>query len=195
MAIFKRGEFKWLLHTKNAWNGKIPFIHQEIRISDELYGGTGESPHKQFVKAPGQKTQSRVSEFAGQTALQFYDILVTNHALRSIPTNENSMEAQSYSDQHCTLTDGDEVSVQLRGKYNLRITNDVIQLMMNGEDIEVDWHSDKKKRKKNNTLYCLDKELVKVLLKELREKNITGLGEEFSIEGYTRATTTTKHEN
>ena len=123
------------------------------------------------------------------------DILVTNHALRSIPTNENSMEAQSYSDQHCTLTDGDEVLVHLRGKYNLRITNDVIQLMMNGGDIEVDWHSDEKKRKKNNNLYCLDKELVKVLLKELREKDITGLGKEFSIEGYTRASTTIKHEN
>ena len=92
------------------------------------------------------------------------------------------MEAQSYSDQHCTLTDGDEVSVQLRGKYNLQISNDVIQLMMNGGDIEVDWPSDIKKRKRNNTLYCLDKELVKVLLKEMREKNITGLGEEFSIE-------------
>ena len=147
-----------------------------------FYGGTGESTHKQFVKASGQKTQRRVSEFASQTALQFYGILVTNHALRSIPTNENSLEAQSYSDQHCTLTDGDEVLVHLRGKYNLRITNDVIQLMMNGGDIEVDWHSDKKKRKRNNTLYCLDKELVKVLLKEMREKNITGLGEEFSIE-------------
>ena len=106
------------------------------------------------------------------------------------------MEARSNSDQQCTLTDGDEVSVELKGKYNLQITNDVLQLMMNGSDIEVDWWSDKKKRKRNNTLYCIDKELVKVLLNEMREKNITpGLGEEISIEGYTRATTTTKHEN
>ena len=41
-----------------------------------FYGGTGESAHKQFVKAPGQKTQGRVSEFARQTAQQFYDKLV-----------------------------------------------------------------------------------------------------------------------
>ncbi len=68
--------------------------------------------------------------------------------------------------------------------------------MMNGSDIEVDWHSDEKNRKRNNTLYCIDKELVKVLLNEMRKKNITpGLGEEISIEGYTRATTTTKHNN
>ncbi len=94
------------------------------------------------------------------------------------------------------MTDGDEVSVELEGKYNLQITNDFLQLMMNGSDIEVDWHSDKKKRKRNNTLYCNDKELVKVLLNETRKKNITpGLGEEISTEGYTQATTTTKHEN
>ncbi len=74
-----------------------------------------------ICKSTWAKKQRRVSEFASQTALQFYNILVTNHALRSIPTptNENSMEAQSYSDQHCTLTDGDEISVQLRRKYNL----------------------------------------------------------------------------
>ena len=96
----------------------------------------------------------------------------------------------------CTLTDRDEVSVELKGKYNLQISNDVLQLMMNGSDIEVDWHSDKKKRKRNNTLYCIDKELVKVLLNEMRKNNITpGLGEEISIEGYTQAFTTTIHEN
>jgi hypothetical protein len=53
-----------------------------------------------------------------------------------------------------------------------------------------------KKRKKNNRLYCIDKKLVKVLLHEMMKKNITpGLGEEISIEGYTRATIITKNEN
>ena len=75
---------------------------------------------------------------------------MTNHELRSIPTSDNSMEAWSNSDQQCTLTDGDEVSVELSGKYNLQITNDVLQLMMNGSDIEVDWHSDKKKEKEQH---------------------------------------------
>jgi hypothetical protein len=81
------------------------------------------------------------------------------------------------------LTDGDDVSFELKGKYTLQITNYVLQLMTNGNDIEVVWQSDKKKRKKNNTLYCIDKESVKVLLHEMRKKNITpGLREEISIE-------------
>jgi hypothetical protein len=57
--------------------------------------------------------------------------------------------AHKQSDQQCTLTDGDDVSVELKGKYTLQITNHVPQLM-----------SDNKKRKMNNTLYCIDKELV-----------------------------------
>jgi hypothetical protein len=197
---------QWLFPREENSNGYcIPKMHGMVKFQSYIkrygsamnfYGGTGESAHKIFVKAPGQKTQRHVSEFASQTALQFYDILVTNHALRSLPSSDNSMEARSHSDQQCTLTDGDEVSVELKGKYNLQITNDVLQLMMNGSDIEVDWHSDKKKRKRNNTLYCIDKELVKVILNEMRKKNITpGLGKEISIEGYTRATTTTKHAN
>jgi hypothetical protein len=85
-----------------------------------FYGGTGESAHKQFVKAPGQKTQRRVSEFASQTASQVYDILVTNYALRSFTTKENSMLAWSKSKHKLTTPlDGDEVSVELKGKYNL----------------------------------------------------------------------------
>ncbi len=41
--------------------------------------------HKYFVKAPGQKTQRCVSEFAVQTANQCYNhMIVTKHAMTSI---------------------------------------------------------------------------------------------------------------
>jgi hypothetical protein len=122
---------------------------------------------------------------------------VTDHALRSIGTNEKAIMVQYPSDHIGTnqSIDGDDVLVELNGKYTLAITNDVIQLMMNGEDIEVAWHSDEKKVKKNNKHYCIDKELVKVILKEMRRNNTTELGEERTIEGYTRATATTKDGN
>ncbi len=120
---------------------------------------------------------------------------MTNHALRSIGTNENAIVAQFSSDHIGTTQsiDGDDVSVELKGKYKLAITNNVIQLMMNGNNIEVAWHLDQKKVKKNNT--CIDKELVEVILKKMRKKNITELGEEHTIEGYSRVTTTTKDGN
>ena len=93
------------------------------------------------------------------------------------------MKAWSNTNQQRTLTDGEEISVELKGKYTLQITNHVLQLMNNRNDIEVVWHSDKKKRKKNNKLYCIDKELVQVLLHEMMKKNITpGLGDEILTE-------------
>ena len=82
---------QWLFPREENSNGYcIPKMHGMAKFqvyikrygsAMNFYGGTGESAHKQFVKAPGQKTQRRISEFASQTASQFYDILVTNHAL------------------------------------------------------------------------------------------------------------------
>ncbi len=45
-----------------------------------FYGGPGESAHKQFIKMPGQRTQGRVGEFAQQTALQYFNMLVSGYA-------------------------------------------------------------------------------------------------------------------
>ncbi len=60
-----------------------------------FYGEPGESAHKQFIKIPGQRTQRRVSEFAQQTALQYYNMLVPvmlRMTVRSDPIFTNSQE-------------------------------------------------------------------------------------------------------
>jgi hypothetical protein len=43
-----------------------------------LYGGPGEAAYKTFVKSAGQKTQRRVSEFAQQTAHQYYYMMLSS---------------------------------------------------------------------------------------------------------------------
>jgi hypothetical protein len=101
---------------------------------------------------------------------------VTEHAFRSIGRHENEIVAQFSSGANQSI-DEDDVSVDLKGKYKLAIQHNVIQLMMNGDDIEVAWHSDQKMVKKNNKHYCIDQELVKVMLKKMRKKNITEWGE------------------
>ncbi len=53
----------------------------------DFYGGPRESAHKQFNKIPAQKTQQRVSEFAQQTALQYYDMLVSGNAVHDCQSN------------------------------------------------------------------------------------------------------------
>ncbi len=46
-----------------------------------LYGGPGEATHKTFVKSAGQKTQRRVGKFAQQTAHQYYNYMLSTHAM------------------------------------------------------------------------------------------------------------------
>ncbi len=67
----------------------IPKMHGMMKMQDYMilfgsginfYGGPGESAHKHFIKIPGQRTQRRVSEFAKQTALQYYNMLVSKYA-------------------------------------------------------------------------------------------------------------------
>jgi hypothetical protein len=48
-----------------------------------LYGGPGEAAHKTFIKLAGQKTQRRVSEFAKQTANQYYYMMLTEIPVQS----------------------------------------------------------------------------------------------------------------
>jgi hypothetical protein len=60
-----------------------------------FYGGPGESAHKQIIKILGQRTQCRVSEFAQQTAFQYYNMIVSSNAVhdcQSYPIFTNSQE-------------------------------------------------------------------------------------------------------
>ncbi len=63
-----------------------------------FYGGPGESAHKQFIKMPGQRTQQRVSEFAQQTALQYYNMLVSSYATHNCTISSNLYKQSGNTD-------------------------------------------------------------------------------------------------
>lgn len=54
---------------------KMPDYICEFRTGMNFYSGPGEASHKWFVKAPGLKMQQHVSEFATQTADQYYSMM------------------------------------------------------------------------------------------------------------------------
>ena len=56
-----------------------------------LYGGPGEAAHKIFVKSAGQKIQRRVSEFAQQTAHQYYNMMLSTHAMQHVREDANRL--------------------------------------------------------------------------------------------------------
>jgi hypothetical protein len=148
----------------------IPKMHSMTKVMDYMqrygsamnfFGGTGESAHKFFVKAPGLKTQRRVNEFAVQIAKQYYDIMVTQYAVRSIEAQEDWKELLPTN--HETTNKSEDVSVNLSGKYSLVITNEVLQLMRAGNSIFVNWHSDQQGIRTNDKKYCLEERLVTFL--------------------------------
>ena len=96
-----------------------------------FYGGPGESAHKQFIKIPGQRTQRRVSEFAQQTALQYYNML-----LSSIAYNECIFETNNWKQYGCgddnsldNICKKGDISIGLIGKFTFVVTDELLQMM------------------------------------------------------------------
>jgi hypothetical protein len=134
-----------------------------------FYGGPGEAAHKLFVKAPGQKTQHRVSKYAVQTANQCYDIMVSKHAMRSIGMEMDRVVVQRKNiniDPSDVVTESDDLSVTFRGKYRLVVMNYILKSMKANDNVYVTWLCDKKKIKKNSNKLFLNMDLVRILLQK-----------------------------
>ncbi len=104
-----------------------------------FYGGPGDAAHKIFVKSAGQKTQRQVSEFAQQTAHQYYNMMLSTHAVQHI-NHLIQAGTEHVATQQDTDTDGeDNVSFHLSGQYEFEVTHEdlkkltwMIQLILFG---------------------------------------------------------------
>jgi len=160
-----------------------------------FFGGPGEASHKYFVKAPGQKTQRRIGEFAAQTAQRLSEMMVTKHALRLIHCEESRLFQQGDQttqsgplDENMTFSaDNDDLEIGLAGKYFMNVTVDLLAKMKENRKIHVGWCTDKHKLKGESNRYCLDKDLVKFLAMKLGELAEGDLSSGYRVEGYTRA--------
>jgi hypothetical protein len=137
-------------------------------IGINFYGGPGESAHKQFIKIPGQKTQCRVSEFAQQTAFQYYNMLVSSNAVHNcqIRSNLYKQSGDTGTDFVCTETKG-EVVIEMSGKYDFTVTRKVIEMMEAECKVIVNWSYNYQIMKGSSDKYNLNKDYVKVLQKRL----------------------------
>ena len=151
------------------------------------YGGPGEAAHKTFVKCAGQKTQRRVSEFAKQTAYQYYCMLASTKASTKI--NESSTDEGVFGCNRiatCTLNNavGEDVKWEFSGQYKFAVTEESMDEMLQHEMIAVTWLT-KNSVKSRNINWKLNKLLVKCLYRFIRQQqqqnNLT------KIIGYTRA--------
>ena len=117
-----------------------------------FYGGTGEASHKHMVKAPGQKTQRKVSKFATQTASQYYNMLIIQKASncigrQAVPHGVHEMVFDNVDD---------DVTFECKGKYSfgMSATGDVTNYKI-------------RKNKKAHRRFEVSKDFARVLQREL----------------------------
>ncbi len=129
-----------------------------------LYGGPGESVHKQFIKIPGERTQQRVSEFAQQTALQYYNMLVSGYAVHDCQIKSNFYKQSGKTDTNFDTTEpkGDIV-IEMSGKYDFKVTPELIEMMEAESKVIVNWSYDVKILKGSCEKHNVNKDLLKVL--------------------------------
>jgi len=160
-----------------------------------FYGGPGESAHKQFIKIPGQRTQQRVGEFAKQTALQYYNMLVSSYAAEECRTTIDTKQVDYFEKNVGTIEDfqrrrnDDEVVINLSGKYHFVITENNIRSMEENSSLFVKWAWDDRKFK-DQQKYVLSRELVMMLL---RKSQSVAIGKQ--VIGYTMLVITTSSGN
>jgi hypothetical protein len=75
-------------------------------------------------------TQCKVSEFAQQTELQYYNMLVSSYAVHDcqIRSNFYKQSGNTGTDFVCTETKG-EVVIEMSGKYDFTVTREVIAMI------------------------------------------------------------------
>ncbi len=150
---------------------KLQFYMKRYGSAINFYGGTGESAHKFFIKAPGLKTQRRVTEFASQLANQYYNILVTTKALRSVDTYDKSIQIrgnhnllQLTSDSNFSDDYVDDMQYNLSGRYSIQLTESVTKKASRGEGIYPQWKTNLNGVKNNNYKYRLHSRLVNAII-------------------------------
>jgi hypothetical protein len=159
-----------------------------------FYGGPGEAAHKTFVKSAGQKTQKRVGKFAQQTAHQYYNYMLSTHAMQHLAYVSSCLIQSGTKDlarqPDIDTDEEDDVHINLSGKYEHEVTHEIIEKMETNQTIDVVWLMGNAK-KTNSRKYKLKKELVQCLVRKINDstENI------MMIVGHTRAIVTSSITN
>jgi len=183
----------------NGWN--IPKFHAATKFPDYIrrygsamnfFGGTGESAHKLFVKAPGHKTQRRPSEFAHQVAEQHYNMLVTTKALRSVNSDIDDQSYAATTSRNHRKEDDDSIVIHLSGQYTILITDELKDKVSRGQSIYPDWKTNQNGVKSQNYKFRLQPKLVSAIINKVRHSQTEQNNRSVSIKGHTRLTITSQ---
>lgn len=154
------GDLQTFFPRKENSNGyNLPKMHGATKMQHYMkkfgsamnfYGGPGEASHKCFVKAPGFKTQRRMREFAVQTAKQYYNLMMVQHASSYVDVgkvNDDLVEMESGDEE-------DNESIKLRGNYQITVSQEIL------DELEKEHHNKKVNK------YGLHHDFIRILQRE-----------------------------
>ena len=136
-----------------------------------FFGGPGESHHKYFVKAPGDNTQRRVSEFAKQISNRIYENMIFEIAKEALQQQEDVYEQVGNPPSDASSDEmGEDTKSIFVGKYELKINN----VNEDGENSDhvLKWSWQNKQKKKDGR-YQLHPDLLRVVFQETKRKYLT----------------------
>ena len=179
-AVFPRKKGNGLKLPKfHGMTKMVPFM-KLFGSAINFFSGPGESFHKYFVKAPGNNTQRRVSEFGKQIAERVYENMICEIAHEANVREDNMYE--KIGKKSSGAETNENTATKLVGKYYLTVV-DVGDNGLTGNH-EVKWDYDGKK-KTSSALFNLHPDLIRVLYKEISERG----REECLIVGFTEMRT------
>ena len=113
-------------------------------------------------------------EFAQQTADQNYSMMLTNYAMQSCAVESGNCKLLGTNERDPSelVIATDDVTIELYGRYEFRVSEEVLRDMEELEVINVAWLSDRKQEKKNNPHFHLHKDLVRVIYRKLTTKSV-----------------------
>ncbi len=144
-----------------------------------FYGGPGELAHKQFIKIPRQRTQRRDGEFAKQTALQYYHMLVSSYAAKECHLSEANTKQIDFMEPNGDIErrKDDEVIISLTEKCEFIVTHANLKSMEEEWSSNILWAYDDRKFKEGQK-YKLSSDLVWILHRKFCSlaigKHVTG---------------------
>ena len=125
-----------------------------------FFGGPGESHHKYFVKAPGENTQRRVSEFVSQVARRVYEGMVLEMAMEVVKRT-SGVQAK------CEPLESDKE--QLEGLYTLTIT----PLAEGRCSFDTKWNAKKKNKPKKKKFHVLHDDVLNAIERRCSDNGLS----------------------
>jgi hypothetical protein len=108
----------------------------------------------------------RVSEFAQQTGLQYYNMLDSGYAAHDCTISSNLYKQSGNADTDDSTEPKGDIVIEMSGKYDFKVTQEVIEMMETEESkVIVNWLYHFQILKGSSDKYNLNKDYVKVLHK------------------------------